>query len=710
MDHQTFNILLNDALQALDGNHLQEALRITENLLIATNCGAQLEELKGIGESYRYLLDYMVKGTPDPQRKTMYEKFARRCAELLTVSAREQALREEDHFYAKTHRLLAALPSLPADLEGVLKSKPSYRTVFEKIYTSPIWTDGDDECVENYYGATENDDALRALVLSATMLGALEFFDMRKLKFLLRHVADERAMLRVRALVGAVFVLVTHAEMLRRYPEITEQWEALLQHERTRDEFKLLQIQLFVSLETRTAQKMMREEILPSIVETSKKLKTEEWKDGQDFAEKLSEMTTNPEWEQSGAFSKISDSIRKMQDMQRQGVDVYLGSFASLKSRFPFFASAANWFVPFTAKNKELPQGANGRLMEVMETSALFCNTDKFSFSLLFASMPGEQVRMVESQLGGQLAEMERMQLGEDHQRNPFLLALRVYLQDIYRFFKLYAFPTSQHPDPFSKDLLFTNHSLLNRVLDDSETLLEVADVVFRQKHYAISAELFGKVAEMGLASSDNAAELYQKLAFSLQKNKQYLVAIDAYEKALIFAPQSAWTQRQLAQCYGVTGNWKKVSDIYQGMLETSPEDVSLLLKTAQALLSQGLTDEARQFLLKAVYLQESPGEALRALAWCDLMGGKAESAVDSYAKLCENAPTAMDYLNAGHAAWLTNQGEKAVDYYKKSLLKGGKQYAESDFFKEDLDLLHQYGKDDLEIAMMLDAINESMG
>ena len=45
-------------------------------------------------------------------------------------------------------------------------------------------------------------------------------------------------------------------------------------------------------------------------------------------------------------MEKLEASMKRMNDMQRQGSDVYFGGFSQMK-RFPFFSVVANWFMPF---------------------------------------------------------------------------------------------------------------------------------------------------------------------------------------------------------------------------------------------------------------------------------------------------------------------------------------------------------------------------
>ena len=62
----------------------------------------------------------------------------------------------------------------------------------------------------------------------------------------------------------------------------------------------------------------------------------------------------NPEWEE--IFKDSPGLMNKMEEfsgLQREGADVFMGSFSMLKL-FPFFNEISNWFIPFFIENPEI--------------------------------------------------------------------------------------------------------------------------------------------------------------------------------------------------------------------------------------------------------------------------------------------------------------------------------------------------------------------
>lgn len=86
----------------------------------------------------------------------------------------------------------------------------------------------------------------------------------------------------------------------------------------------------------------MREEIIPEMIKNVSKIKG--MKLG--LEETADENDRNPDWEQAFEKSGLGDKIREMNELQMEGADIYMSTFAQLKSG-PFFGQLHNWFYPF---------------------------------------------------------------------------------------------------------------------------------------------------------------------------------------------------------------------------------------------------------------------------------------------------------------------------------------------------------------------------
>lgn len=92
----------------------------------------------------------------------------------------------------------------------------------------------------------------------------------------------------------------------------------------------------------------------------------------------------NPDWEDAFEKSGLGDKLREMNELQLEGADVYMSTFAALKN-YPFFREVHNWFYPFSKQQsnvlKAMKQAGNqgGSLLDLILQSGFFSNSDKYS-------------------------------------------------------------------------------------------------------------------------------------------------------------------------------------------------------------------------------------------------------------------------------------------------------------------------------------------
>ena len=61
----------------------------------------------------------------------------------------------------------------------------------------------------------------------------------------------------------------------------------------------------------------------------------------------------NPDWEDAFEKSGLGDKLREMNELQLEGADVYMSTFAALKN-YPFFREVHNWFYPFSKQQSNV--------------------------------------------------------------------------------------------------------------------------------------------------------------------------------------------------------------------------------------------------------------------------------------------------------------------------------------------------------------------
>ncbi len=702
MEQFTYITLLNDARKAIAEQRLSDALHAIGQLLAERPDWEVSERLLSIEEAYQQMLTFMQQGGIDLERERLYNKFLQQASELINTLLYRHLAEQKGTYYCTVAKTLQAM-KVPATVAESISKGVSVQTLFERIYTSGQWTQED--YLTMLEAMAQGGEAPQAMILSGTTLALLTNFDPRKAGILLKYSVGSVPMVRVRALVGVVLSYIKDEKQWLLYPELIDELNKYLQEEAlSTKEIQQLQLQMFITSESRKIQKQMREEILPSIMKTAEELRKQQGFDEQNFAEGLSKLTANPEWERNGRLSEISDSMRKIQEYQQQGADVYIGAFSSMKDSIPFFNAAANWFFPFILDNLDLEKEKDDlELCKALERSPLFCNSDKYSMIFFFRAMPEKQRRMIQQQFAMSL-NADELQTKEA----PFSRELRIYLQDLYRFFTLFNLPEREAVNPFRQDLLLTEREAFKDALNNKTVLMELADFQFKQKNFELSALLFQRASAFEQTDAMQATELFGKWGYACQMLNNAEGAIFAYEKVLLFSPEDAWTLTALSNCYQRANRFDDALRTSQMLLSLDADNVQSLMLVALVYMKQGEYEQAHGLLLKAVYLDPQVSAAQSALAWCELSLQRPESALKQYQKLLSQSKAPSDLMNAGHAAWLSGQVAMAVTYYKEFLQQSPNTTLSAELFQEDEQLLQKGGINRLEQMMMIDLLRKS--
>ena len=218
----TYKYLLADARKALADNRLFSALESLRGMATLLKAGSEADELARLTEAYRQLLDYMVRGAADPARNAMYRNFVVRAYELSTALERRGELAEESSFYALTYRKLSPLREGFSGEQMLPQSGWSEQELFNLLWLSAPFTPAEEAAWSDWFTTPRDDDALyrACLAVSALTLSAMRFFDVAKYRILIDLCLSSDVMLRVRAMVGLIFVHLIHAEHVNFYPDV----------------------------------------------------------------------------------------------------------------------------------------------------------------------------------------------------------------------------------------------------------------------------------------------------------------------------------------------------------------------------------------------------------------------------------------------------------------------------------------------------------
>ena len=701
--NDTCNYLLSDVRKSIEGKHLYEALTSLHGAAVCLKNTLLAEEVEQVTSSYNMLLDYYAKGVEDPERSKLYLRFNRQCIELTEKVSRAVELATSNH-YATTHHTLQRLLGEPLSLLSA-DSLPSldYRDLFDLIYTSDLLQMAEHEMLASYFW--HEDDLLerKCLVASALTLSSLKYFDPHKLRLLTDLSEHQEDSLKVRGLVGVVFVCSCHASKLDYYPDIVAHLEQLLGQTTWRQNLELLQLQLFLTLDTKRIDNRINKEIMPKMMEQLKGMQKDREFTLDDLTPDLLDSDINPEWK-TKAQETMNDLLTEFMGLQAKGADLYMSTFKNLKQRFPFFNHAANWFYPFTFNHPAIPKTCKTNpMIAVMLKANVLCDSDKYSLCLMSEFMTnGINLNGLEASIPVETKatiEEDKEQIRKAEFSNESISEqIRSYVQGFYRFSNLFTFHVN-FVNPFTHNLLIGEIHPFESMLDNIDHVTHLADSVFEDHAYSLALHLYEKVPANRLSP-----ELLQKMGFCHESMKQYEEAVDCYNQSLLSLPEHIWTLRRLVICLRHLRKYAEAELHLVELEQLQPENTDVALWLAECFMHEKLYDEAFKRLFKVDYLNPGLIKVKRALAWCSLLTGKYEQAEKYYAGILDDAQsrTANDLLNAGHVAWLTGNTPEAVARYVQATCKMDNAYQ---FLDADKDLLLQGGKSETDLTMMADAV-----
>lgn len=713
---------LQDVYEQLLFKNLSGAMDAMEIFLSTHLHETDKDRLYAIRTDFQLMTDYWRRGYKDPQVTALYENLLRRMYALYVQVKLEQDVRSSTNLVLVYDRitnkvkgqdiceLQAQLESFVSDV-AMLELEPEHtrkdkekalyqahhslmRDWFDYLWLSPLWNTEQMEDMERLLLSPTIDSRDQQLLISGMTLSVTNCFDVSKLKMLMsvyRQTGDEGV--RQRALVG--WVLALGDDILPvLYGEVLPEIEAMLEDEAVCQELVELEQQIYLCLNAEKDHQTIQEEIMPELLNNSRFRVT---RNGiEEMEEDPMEDILHPDAEEQ-RMEKLEENYRRMIDMQKQGSDIYFGGFSQMK-RFPFFRDAINWFVPFYMEHPGISEitdkFASNRFLRMMVNMGPFCNSDKYSFLLAFSQvverMPKDVMKMFEN---GE-AVMEET-IGKDAQTPAYIR--RSYLQDLYRFYRLFSY-RSQFSNPFSV-----------------RSSLFFANVIFSHTRLA---PYFGEVVSslMKLKRKEEARDVLDRTDESQWDLKYYLItgylaqnegygfvcgeAADCFLKALALDPKNERALYGIAKQRFIEEDYQAALDYYEQLLLLKPEKRSYLLNHAVCLTKLLRFQDALKELYQLNYEHPDDRRVNKVLAWTLTCDGKYEQAIKIYQQLTDDKVQMEDLQNYGYCLWFSGNISEAADCFSRYLKETG--YPKSDILDNERALLKEKGITEAEQQMML--------
>jgi tetratricopeptide (TPR) repeat protein len=682
-------------------------------------------QLENLNENYQNLLRYAYEGYNDPQRSEILSGIA---ASVINIADQlRHTLSDDKLLYQKGERtillndfgeepgiIIQQLEQMLFSLEMKKMAKETgsdtnSEVSFDRIFRLLWLTDKLNEDLANLIKTMVHSETIewydKSLVASGLTLSLLRYFDPVKFSLLAEFVEAKQHQVYQRALVGLVIPLICYNRRIQYYPVITKALIDLKRDDSIQTEMEAIILQILMAQETEKINQEFEEEVLPEMKKMMPRIE-DKLQLGNLFDEEDVE-GKNPGWKD--LIEEVPGLIERMEKftrMQMEGGDVFMGTFSQLK-KFDFFGKISNWFVPYYAVHPDLlmvtadEPGTIRDLLQSMDHAFYICNSDKYSFALNFMNIPQHQQSMIVTHFESELQQMKEMAseekiLGQDSSSGSIFIQ---YIQDLYRFYKLYPFRI-EFDDFFRKKISFNDLYFYQTGFEQQNFFEKLAGFYFDNDHYPEALEIFNYLASLGSPK----AEYFEKIAFSYQKMENYDEAITFYRKTELFDCDRLWVLKKLGLCSMKTGNYLNARKYFEDASSIKPDDLQIQVQIGQCCLHLKQFDEALEYFGKVRYYQPDNLKVLRPVAYCHFVSGKLDEAFEFYRQiLASETASFYDLMNAGHVQLCLGEKKKALELYKKCLeVPSFTQDLFIESFEEDRLYLEKNGvrKDDLPLIL----------
>ena len=713
-----------------------------------------------------------------------YSSFAYARVSAQQTEAHPDAVRTVLEAYVQDMAMMAFEPenTRKAKMEKLTADHHAYmKQLFNALLVAPMWNDrrAADFADLLLSPTIDRDDAL--LLVSAVMLATMNVNDPYKWDMLAEvYVRATDKVLKMRALVGWVLSLPYDPRGPRLFPFVQERIKAMLADKTTLKQMLDMQMQMLFCCNADADNEEIQRNIMPTLIKNTNLQMTRLGiveKEDDPMKDIMDPNAAERDMEE------MERKYRKMMDMQKQGSDIYFGGFSKMKT-FPFFNDLCNWFAPFNAAHPALGAArerlAGSTFLNNLMENGPFCDSDKYSFALAIAQIMDRMPDNVKEMLNSDATFGPTV--SKDEQEDPAYIC-RSYLQSLYRFFRLYR-SKRDFLNPFILDeledndgnALFLSYKLL-ACPEMEENAVALCGFLLKRKmmrelmsmaicykssqnprlvrflalvpmtdgKWQEAYDLFASVPE-----DQHTEESLRGMAHCCMSLKRFGEAVAIYRRLLVMHPDSFSYQLNLAVCLMSSDAFSSCGDAASSSCgdvasscDASSCDASSCnasscdASSCDAASSLGgkvearpnkVVEEGTKLLYKLDYEHPNNANVRRVLAWCTMLQGNFDKAIDIYMRLLSQ-PDAVsaDRLNAAYAHWLSRDVARAVallrEYCnlceqdeaqaKEAAKKQGRRceptksrnYRLVEDFTKDADLLSKYGISLTERKIMVDIV-----
>lgn len=724
-----FEQLRDRAEKAICRQQLFAACRLLHRIGWLAGRADTVDELRKLEEHYGMMLSYLERGGIDPERDAVHTTLLRRAFSLLDKLARDYALQnnlgpfalvsrtevDESRRQNDSDRLMRLADGLRTKWndEGSLSNEDynAYFSCFDRLFaliiTSPLWNADEKKNMEEFINRQRTGE--QALLLGAMMTALRAWFDPAKIRVALSLTQNTNIGVKVRAVSTVALAYMWHKDRFVCYKELAEEIADWLSDTDSKPILMQLWRSLCLSMETKKAERKLKDDILPEIV------KQHGASQGRINREQLEEELNralndepNDAWINKENESRLTEQVRKLMEMGREGVDINWSTFGKVSNN-AFFNNISHRLAPFDPHRPEVASLSKAdeaeRIASILSMGGL-CEADKYSFILMLEHVPPAQRRIMNEGFGMDREEMSEMFKVSNDETSVANRTTNCFVQDLYRMFHVGP-AASALGNPFEEDFMLSHYDLLWNIVNNEKTLNGMASFLMKHKCYKDAAALLDSL----LHSKPADGELLQKIAFCHQKTGEINKAVFYYQQADLMDEDNVWIVRQMRLCYSIMGRNNEELRCLERLERLEPDDISTAEAMGFCLMRLERYEEAVRRFYEWEYRGGNHKKALRAIAWCRFMNGQMEHAEEVYQKLLNESDgnkSWEDCLNAGHVAWCKGEIGRAATLYKEFVGIRMEKKSGDDVlhpFDDDRSTMIQHGIAEADYVLMHDVL-----
>lgn len=617
MDAKLYAELTQKASDYLHDGMIRQALDTIESLLIVTNDWDDVQALHDASSTYGQMCGYLLEGLDDPDMDVLLSNINRTLMRLLEKTRRSYELRNSDT--PLTRMLLRmSINDVPEDmLDGELN--PAMR--FNRVWSSPLWTEQDAEQLLTYITVGASSLEERALLVSATMLGAWYYFDPRKVLTLLQLCRDQDDTVRLRAQVGVVLLTLKRGWCFRFYDYLQQELAFLVSDEEVAAQLRTIQVYLLASQHTKEACRRMAT-----------------------LFEKIPDLAgSDPSHEQ--VKEKMQGIFRLYMDSQETRADLNYDSFSAMRRLCgDFFDVPANWFWPFSLSHPDLADFSMPRHLEALFALQRHTHTDRYAFVSL---VRGREIKV---QTEG-LEDGESIPLSElPIKPNPDADVAH-YVFDLYRFFTIYLDMEEGHP--FEGNLQMIDSPLLREVYRSEDDVVKLIKLDMRNHDYESALTLLERL----LPKHPHSVWTLRSIAKCHYEQGNYNEAYDFYNAVLAYEPDNERVRHQMLHALLAAEREAEALPMLYKSYYLHPDDIEVQRQLGWCQYRMREAD-AIDTLIRITQHEDAAWQDHCRLGGAYLLNGQLAEAIREYMEAYDSA-TPDDVSNAilGERRWLESQG-----------------------------------------------------